>query len=196
MRALRNQAGVTLVELLVAFAVSAFVMAAGVLAFRTGTQIVRASAEQVQAQEGARSAIERMVREIRGAGYDPTATPPTYNFDAITAQTTTTLTLQSDFNGDGAAASNACDWQTTERVRYRLSGTDLQRSGNPNNAGCDETIVSGVQALSFTYLAEDGTVTATTAQIRTVVVSVTVSGAGGGATHRVTLVGRARLRNR
>lgn len=196
MRLVRDESGVTLVELLVAFAVSAFVMAAGVLAFRSGTQIVRASAEQVQAQQGARASIDRMIQEIRGAGYDPTANPPTYNFDAITAQSATAVTLQSDFNGDGAAVSNACDWQTTERVRYQLSGTDLLRSGNPNNVGCNETIVSGIQALTFTYLAEDGTVTATAAQIRTVVVSVTVSAGGSGNPRRVTLVSRARLRNR
>lgn len=206
MSALRSQAGFTLAELLVAMVLAALVLAGASVAFQTGSQIVLAGAEQAEAQQGARWAIERMIEEIRGTGYDPTAMrptgPPVYHFDAITNQTATSLTLQSDWNGDGAIAAGACDLNDPtndakkEQVRYRLVGTTLMRSNNIGNNACEDTVVSGVQALTFTYLQEDDTVTAVSSNIRTVVISITVASEGTGPRRQVVMVDRVRLRNR
>lgn len=196
MTTFRSEAGFTLTELLVAMVLAALILTGTTAAFQTGSQIVTASARQAEAQQGARWAILRMIEEIRGAGYDPTATPPTFNFAAITNQTASSLTLQNDWNGDTAIAAGACSWQATEQIRYQLVGANLNRSSNPGNAACDETVATGVQALTFTYLQENNTVTAVSANIRTVVVSLTVTSGTGAFARTVTMVDRVRLRNR
>jgi hypothetical protein len=141
-----------------------------------------------------------VIEQIRGAGYDPTASPPTYNFDAIANPTATSLALQSDFNGNGAldAPSGACDpTAVAEQVGYRLVGTELRRSTDPVANSCEAVVVSGVSNLSFTYLDADGNTAASASAIRTVVVSLTASSEGGGSATRATAVtDRVRLRNR
>jgi type IV pilus assembly protein PilW len=196
---MRNRsAGFTLVELLVALAMAAFVLAAAGVAFRLGAQTLRGGADQADAQQSARWALERMVQEIRGAGYDPTATGTTYNFDAVTGQSATSVSLQNDLNGNALIdAPGACDANAiTERVAYRLVGTQLRRSTDPPNNTCEAAIIGNVTALDFTYLDADGTATATAANVRTIVIAMTVSSETGGSGRRVSVTDRVRLRNR
>ncbi len=190
--------GFTLVELLVGLAVAALVLAAAGLVLQFGLGAVQASANQAEAQQGARWALERMVQEIRGAGYDPTATPPAYHFDAVTAATATGLTLQSDLNGNGVVdPSGSCDpAAVTERVGYRLVGTELRRATDPPANTCEAPVVAGVTGFDLAYLDADGNPTATPSAIRTVAVTVTLAAGSGGAGRSVTLADRVRLRNR
>ncbi len=170
-----DQAGFTLAELLVATLMSVIVLAAAVGAFHFGLHATLATADRAEAQQNARWALQRMIQEIRGAGYDPTAIPPGYNFDAVVNQTTNSLTVQSDLNGNGVLDTPAgCDpAAAAERVRYRLVGDTLTRSTDPGNPACEVAVVGGVQALTFAYLAEDGvTPAATPAAIRTIAVTV------------------------
>jgi hypothetical protein len=170
----------------------------------------------VDAQQTTRIAVERMVKEIREAGYYPqTPTPVTtgscstvicysYNFDAIgTGATASSLTLQYDWNGDGVSAASGmandpstCATGTAcrgERVTYSYSSGTLTRQ----EVGVDtspQTIASGLSAFSFTYLAADGTTTTTPSAIRTVAVTVSAQTANKGT--YVTMSDRIRLRNR
>lgn len=193
-----RSAGFTVIELLIALAMAGFVLAASGLAFQLGARTLRGGADQADAQQNARWALERMVQEIRGAGYDPTATAPTYNFDAIASQSATALTLQNDFNGNAVLdAPGACDASALrEKVAYRLVGTELRRSTNPPTNDCEAVVIGGVTALSFTYLDADGVATATAANIRTIVVTMTITSQTGGTGRSVGVVDRVRLRNR
>ena len=70
-----DQRGFTLAELLVAIAVLGLIMT-GVLTFMmTGNQAYLTGSNQIEAQQAARVALDQMVREIRGAGYNPTGQP-------------------------------------------------------------------------------------------------------------------------
>jgi len=193
-----REAGFTLVELLVAMVMAAVVLAAASLAFQMAGATVRGGTDQAQAQQNARVAVERMIQEIRGAGYDPTGKAPAYNFTAIANQAAQALMLQNDFNGNGVLdPAGLCDvTAVTEKVGYRLVGVDLRRSTDAPTNACEGTIVSGVTALNFTYLDANDNPTAVAADIRTVVVSVTMRSEMGPGGRSVTVGDRARLRNR
>src|SRR5918992_1440126 len=91
-----GEAGFTLAELLVAFAISALVLAGATTAFQAGTRVLEFGVDQAAAQQTARGALERVAREIRWAGYGATFTG-----SAIINQNSTSLTVQSDFNSNG-----------------------------------------------------------------------------------------------
>lgn len=197
---LHGEAGLTLAELLVALAVTTIVLAGAGTAFQIGSSALTAGSDQAEAQQNARWVLERMVEEIRGAGYDPIGKPgstPPYNFPAVANQTATQLTLQSDFNADGVAAAGPCDAaNTTEVVRWRLLGTELRRSTNPANAACDDVVVSGVQTLAFTYRDAAGNVTADPWQVTTIEVALTTTSEGSVKPRSAVMTDRVRLRNR
>lgn len=193
-----RSAGFTLIELLVALATAALVLAGAGIAFRVGAQTLRGGADQADAQQNARWALERIVQEIRGAGYDPTAIAPTYHFDPVTSQSATGLTLQNDLNGNGVLDNpGACDVNAIpEKVAYRLVGTQLRRTTNPPTNSCEATIIDGVSSLGFTYLDADGVATATPSAIRTIVVTMTIASQTGGSGRTISVTDRVRLRNR
>lgn len=195
----RRAAGFTLVELLVALALTAFVLAAAGVAFQIGATTIRGGSDQADAQQNARWALERIVRDLRNAGYDPKATGGTNNFDAFLNPTATSLTIQTDHNGNGFLdAPVGCDpTALTERVRYRLNGQQLLRSTDPLNNTCEAAIIGGVTNLAFTYRDQNGNITATAADIRSVTVTLTVQSQSGGTKPRsVTLTDQVRIRNR
>ena len=116
-----HQQGYTLAEMMVVCAIVGLVMASLLGLVMSGQQAYWFGTTQVDGQQTVRVAIERMVKEIREAGYeplppetDPTACPnatnypgyttgPCYKFVPITNQTATALTLQ--FNWDGSTCA-------------------------------------------------------------------------------------------
>jgi Tfp pilus assembly protein PilW len=191
--------GFTLAELLIGAAMMAVILATAVVGVQVGTQSSMIATGRAEAQGNARSALDRIVRDVRAAGYDPSSA----GFAAITAPSASSITLQSDLNGNGVIdpPAGACDANAlTERIRYRRVGNTILRSADPADVACEATIVAGVQALTFTYLQADGTVTAASADIRTIRVSLTVAPEGAPASQTgvmaATMRDQARLRNR
>ncbi len=192
-----GDAGFTLAELLAAMTVGVLVLLAGGFAFQVASGTLVRGSDQAEAQQNARWALERLSQEIRQAGYDPRATPPTFNFTAVSAPTSTSVILQNDFNGNGLLdAPGACDpSSTTERVSYRLVGTELRRSTDPPANACDAVVVGGVQQLTFSYFDMSGNPTTDPAQVRSVEMVVRLRPETG-SQPVVTLTDRVRLRNR
>jgi len=205
---MNNERGFTLAEMLVVCAIVGLVMAGLLGLVMSGQQAYWFGTTQVDAQQTVRVAIERMVKEIREAGYYPRvpnagptcAAAPCYDFDAIgSGPTSSALTLQYDWDGDGnsAASGTVTDpLQATprgERVTYSFSSGVLTRR-EMGVDGSPVPIASGISGLSFSFFAEDGTATTTPANIRTVAVTVTAQTANQGA--YVTMSDRVRLRNR
>lgn len=134
---------------------------------------------------------------------------PCYKFVPITSESATALTLQ--FNWDGSSCAVPCTPINTgalvyepmtcpaatpcrgEQITYSLSGGDLRRQESVLD-GTPQIIASGITALTFTYLDENGNVTTSRDLIRAVQISVTAQTATQGAL--VTMVDRIRLRNR
>ena len=92
---------------------------AGVLSLLVvGQQSATTTAAKQDAQQNARMALERMIEEIRESGYLPggpscpgapaVPCPPfNYVFNAITAQSATSLTIQNDWNGSATITAAA-----------------------------------------------------------------------------------------
>lgn len=122
---MNNERGFTLAEMIVVCAIVGLVMASLLGLVMSGQQAYWFGTTKVDAQQTIRVAMERMVKEIREAGYepvtpqsDPTACPnaanyplytagvPCYRFYPITSQSGTALTLQ--YNWNGSTCANPC----------------------------------------------------------------------------------------
>lgn len=207
--AVRNQRGFSLAELLVVCALIGIVMAGVLSLVMAGQQSATTTMNKVDAVANARVGIERLVEEIREAGYLPAGpTCPTapvppcppynYAFPAITAQTATAFTIQNDWNASNVIEAAAVVDPVTganrgEQILYSFSGGQLLR----REMGIDAqpvVLASGITSLAYTYLDQDNVITATAADIRTVTITLTTQQSAG--QPQVTMVHRVRLRNR
>lgn len=173
--------GYTLSELLVALAVLGLVLAGVAGLLQQGQRAYLAGVGQVEAQQSARVALERLARELRAAGFNPTGT----SFSPLVNPTATGFTIRNDLNGDGAIAGNP------ETITYSLTGRTLRR----NAGGGAQPLIEGVESLSFAYLDEGGSPTTIAEEIRAVVVSIT-TGPSGSRSGVVSMTTQVRLRNR
>ena len=190
----RDQRGFTLTELLVACALIGLVMAGLFGMLQSGQQTYLTGTNQVEAQQALRLALLRMTNEIRDAGYCPTCgtgNPALTPFEAITNQSSSTFTIQNDWNGTWDGAGNGIfTGGTVPHVVLNLDGTTTTTNRGEQviyafNSGTGKLtrreigldaqpvdIASGISSLTFTYLDASGATTTTAANIRAVVVNV------------------------
>jgi len=149
----RRTAGYSLAELLVALGLMGLVMAATALLLQSGLAAWGWGARRVEAQQSARAALERMARELKEAGYDPTGT----GFEVVLVAQPTRVVFQRDLNGNGVIDP------TRERVTYLLrSGeTTLRRDAG----GGAQPIAEGVRRLALSYLDREGAATTDLGQV-------------------------------
>ena len=173
--------GFALSELLVALAIVGMVLATLAGLLQHGQQAYLTGVGQVEAQQSARVAVERLARELRGAGVDPKGA----GFPPLVSPSPTGFTIQNDLNGDGVIAGNR------ETIAYSLTGRTLRR----NAGGGAQPLIEGVESLAFTYLDGEGRPAATPLEIRTVLIAITIR-PDGGRTGGVSMTTQVRLRNR
>jgi prepilin-type N-terminal cleavage/methylation domain-containing protein len=208
--AIRNEDGFTLAEMLVVCALMGTVMAGVLSLLMIGQQSATATANKVDAQSNARMGIDRLIEEVREAGYLPagptcpgapgTPCPPyTYgNFSAISAQSATGLTIQNDWNASNDIQAAAVTDPITgslrgEQIVYTFAAGQLRRQEIGIDPGA-VVVAAGITSLAYTYLDQNNTVTAVAANIRTVTITMTTQQSAG--QPQVTMVHRVRLRNR
>lgn len=206
---IRDQRGFSMSELLVVCAILGIVMAGVLSLLMVGQQSATTTSNKVDAQANARVGIERMIEEIREAGYLPagptcpgapaTPCPPfNYAFSAITNQSATGLTIQNDWNANNTIQTTSVvdpisGGNRGEQVIYSFADGQLSR----REMGVDAApvvLASGIISLAFTYLDQGNAVTGTAADIRTVTITMTTQQSTG--QPQVTMVHRVRLRNR
>jgi len=206
---IRDQRGFSMSELLVVCAILGIVMAGVLSLLMVGQQSASTTSNKVDAQANARVGIERMIEEIREAGYLPagptcpgapaTPCPPfNYAFSAITNQSATGLTIQNDWNANNTIQTTPVvdpisGGNRGEQVIYSFADGQLSR----REMGVDAApvvLASGIISLAFTYLDQGNAVTGTAADIRTVTITMTTQQSTG--QPQVTMVHRVRLRNR
>jgi len=212
LRRLRNEDGFTLAELLVACALIGVVMAGLFSILQSGQQSYLTGSNQVEAQQALRLTILRVTNELRDAGYCPTCSAGAPPFTALAAVSATGFTIQNDWNGSGGIATGtvtqvvtAADGSTTnvtrgEQIVYAFAGGTLTRR-EMGVDGAGVPVITNLASLTLTYLDADGNVTATAANVRTVVVSAVgqpevqpASFVGGRV--QVAMTDSVRLRNR
>jgi len=173
-----DQRGFSLAELLVACAIIALMLAGVLILQWHGQQAYVAGAARVEVQQNARFALDMITSELR-LSQAVTAVGSTCD---NTASGTDDITLST---WDSATSS----WVS---VRYRLTGTTLERNGS--------ALVGGVQSLLIVCYDSSDTATATAADVRSVTVSLTTqdeqtSTSAGPSNQHATVQSRARLRN-
>jgi type IV pilus assembly protein PilW len=181
----QRMSGFSLIELLVSMAIVGIVLGAIYSIFITQSRTASVQEQMVTMQKNLRSAIYFMEREVRMAGYNPTAVisggvgddidcdgtndpsqsdnPATLMADesesiGIKNAQTNTLTFSQDLNGNG----DTCD--SDESITYALNGLMLERDSTP--------IAENIEVVYFEYLDADGNVVTSIGNVRQVVISV------------------------
>jgi type IV pilus assembly protein PilW len=169
MRAWRPADGSTLAELLVSLAVLGLTLAAVFTLVRAGLTAYGWGAARVEAQQSARVGLERMVRELREAGYDPTGA----GIQPVVVAAPALVTFQRDLNGNGVVDA------TRERVSFlvRPGESILRRDAG----GGAQPIIDGVRRFRLSYFDRGGAQTSDPAEVASVRIELTVGVTGPGA---------------
>ncbi|MBW2564837.1 MAG: prepilin-type N-terminal cleavage/methylation domain-containing protein [Deltaproteobacteria bacterium] len=136
--------GFTLIELMVALALTSIIMAGIMAAYISQLKSHVTQQTIVEMQQNLRSAMQHMEKEIRMAGYDD---PNKTSVASITTVLANTFEFTMDLNDDGDVSD------PNETVLYTLaantSGTQcLMR----NTGGGNQPIAENIEALNFVYL--------------------------------------------
>jgi len=163
----RGQAGHSLVEMLVAMAVMALVMAATLSMLQAGLAASGWGTARIEAQQAVRIALERLARELRDAGYDPTSA----GLGAVVVAEPARVVFVRDLNGNGVIDP------THERVTWvlRAGETTLRRDAG---AGA-QPVAEGVRRFQLSYLDDEGAPTSEPARVVSVRIEIEAGRTGG-----------------
>ena len=180
MKPWRAPSGYSVLDLLVATAAMGLVMAGLLTILRSGTATYRWGAARVEAQQSARAALERMAKELRGAGYDPTSA----GIAPIVTAEPARVAFQWDLDGDGVVDP------TRERVTFVLRpGESILRR---DAGGGAQPIINGVKRFVLTYFDAAGLATTDPAAVASIRIQIEVGLVGPSVAMRT----QAALRNR
>jgi prepilin-type N-terminal cleavage/methylation domain-containing protein len=178
---LRNQKGVTLVEMMIAASLAGLLAAGTGLFLQEGQAAYQTGTGRSEVQQNARVALDRLIRELRTG-------------KAIINGTATSITFQYVDDVGGLP--------TDVTVQYSLNGLNLQRNQTvPVPATPQpETVIGGVTSLTLTYYDVNDQVTAVAANAFSVDVQIRTQWDGTVASssmrnQRAFVENRVRLRN-
>jgi type IV pilus assembly protein PilW len=194
--------GFTLVDILVGLAMASIVMAAVISLFTSVGRSYTIQNVAADVQQVTRGGIEHMTQNIRMAGLDPFGTAGAEIKEFAADKIRFTLDRCDLPVGGGAEGCGSPDGDVDdkfENVTYQwdpaereLKQTLYAGTGSVHT----ETLVENVSNLSFTYLDKDDGAPTSAADIRTVVITMTVEDpAGRGGVMRRTYSARVRCRN-
>ncbi len=152
--------GFTLIEILIAMAIGAVMMAAIVDTFVTQRKTYDLQEQIAEMTQNARIGMDMLSREIRMAGYNPAGAA----FDAIPYDTTE-LEIRADLNGDG----DPDDTDETIVYLYNSETRQIIREAN----GDQQPLAENITAFTFNYLDKTGVVVSNTTDVYQIQVSIT-----------------------
>jgi type IV pilus assembly protein PilW len=155
-----NQAGFTLMEILIVLAIFGLAISGIYQSFVAQNKSYTIQEQLAEIQQNLRAGFYMLEREIRMAGYDPSGKAQ----GDITEWAAGAMTFE--VYNDGT--------DTFDTIRYTTSGGDLRR--NFNGGGLQQ-VVENVDALDFVYLNLAGGVALSADDIRTVEVTMVVRAA-------------------
>jgi len=157
--------GFSLIELVVAMAITSFVMAGIVSAYVSQLKSHVTQQMVVEMQQNLRSAMQHMEKEIRMAGYD--FDPNVSSVAGVTIALASTFAFTMDLNEDGDVSD------ANETVTYTL---DLKADGTQclmrNTGGGNVPVAEYIDALNFVYLDANRSPTNVAGQVRSVQITI------------------------
>ena len=166
-RAIRSSAGFTMMEMMMVLAIMS--IAFGTI-YKSFELILRSTTtENVKAgiQQRVRIAVDFMVQDIRLAGLNPLGTSG-IGLQSITPDSIQ-FTMDANFDGD--------DDDTFEDITYAFTSANGNLT-QTNHLG-SEVLIDNVTNLNFTYLDSNGQTTGNIADIRSVIISLTLQRPAG-----------------
>jgi len=136
--------GFTLVELLIAMAISGVIMTGVYSAFKTQQDSYLAQDQVAEMQQNIRAGLYIMASDIRMAGYDPSKTG---NY-GVESATSSKFVFTADLNDDGGAVGSG------ERFTYELYTTGAGISALRKIAG-QSAVAENIEQLEFYYFLDD-----------------------------------------
>ncbi len=166
----KKSAGFSLVELLVALALSLVVLTSVSSAFISQRKTYDAQEQMTEMIQGTRAAMEIITRDAKLAGFDPQKGFPLHTNVVGIPYNATRLELRADLDGDGAATSN----DANEVIIYTFDGANHAIARNSGQAWSGAALLAeNIQSFTFDYLDADGTSTTAPADIRKIEVTIT-----------------------
>lgn len=155
--------GFSLIELLIAIAISGIVLGAVSSLFIMQNKSYSVQEQVAEMQQNARAAMDIMTREIRTAGCDPGGSANA----GIVSATSSSINFTQDTNGDGDTAD------ANENITYSFyTSSGIQKIGR-NTGGGNQPVAENIQSLAFAYLDSNGNPTAVIANIRQIDLTIT-----------------------
>jgi type IV pilus assembly protein PilW len=156
---LRKNEGLTLIELLIALAVGAFVMA-GLYRTSIGQQKSYTVQDQVvDVQQNVRAAVDRMTREIRMAGYHKDLLAAAGNISGFTTIITPGNNVNHVGKSDDQITVIIADKAITYSLQWDTANPQKPVLVRSESGGNPEVLADNVENLQIKYTLGDGTVT-------------------------------------
>lgn len=134
--------GFSLVELMVAMAMSGFIMAAIYTLFISQHKTYVVQERTVAVQQNLRAALFFIEREVRMAGCNPTGIIAAHpDYPGFYTANHDEMRFKEDIDSSGGIASS-------EDITYNLDGVELDRN--------DDTVAENIEVLNFIYLDKNG----------------------------------------
>jgi type IV pilus assembly protein PilW len=186
MKYYKIQNGFSLIEIMVAMAISSIIVTAVYEIFYSQQRSYMNQDQVTEMQQNLRAGLYLMTKEIRSAGFDPNRTG---NFGFVTdfaapdnifdpdinyAVDKNKIAFTIDNNGNGNIETN-----DDEKIAYRLNNNTIERYiFNPNVVDPTkrgwQAIANNIDALDFVYLDQTGAITTNPANIRAIEISLLV----------------------
>jgi type IV pilus assembly protein PilW len=165
----RGEGGFSLVELMIAMAVGLVVLGAVYSVFIVQNKTFSVQEDVVEMQQSVRAGMDIMAREISLAGYDPTRVNSDSNagnnFAGVEVNAGQ-LQIRADLNGTGIIHTDS-----EENIIYTYNSADKRITRNAGSG--NQPLLENVDSFTFQYLDGSGTVTANSAQVRRIRLTIT-----------------------
>jgi len=160
-----HSAGFTLIEMMVALAISMIVIASVAGTFSAQTRQNKAEEEISQMHQNVRGAIDLISSDLMQAGYKASGgsvTGVTYS--------TTELLIQADLDANGGLDTSS---SSLEYITYAWDSVNLRITRKLGSSGTVEIVADNITACTFAYKDTSNAATTTSSAIRKVTVSIT-----------------------
>ncbi len=169
-----KSAGFTLVELLIALALSLVVLTSVSSAFISQRKTYDAQEQMTELIQGTRAVMEIITREVKLAGFDPQKGIPGHTNVVGIPYSATQLEIRADLDGDGSATAS----DSNEVIIYSLDSGSMELERNAGQAwSYARLLAEKIETFTFTYWKSDGTTEVTTTaeqgEIRQVKITIT-----------------------